>query len=671
MSATLFVSYSGIFGGSEQVLLDCLSAAPGIPVLACPEGPLAERAGAAGVTAVTLATRPLDLRADVRARVGALAGLVGHSRELRRLVRDIDPHLTVVWGMRSALAALGLRQPKRLAVSHQDFLPGTLIAHGMRAAAARADAVFVPSTAVATELDPAGRLGSRLHVIAPGVDWDRFAGVAAPPETPVVLVLGALAGWKRADLALEACAIARRDLPELVLRFVGAPVTGADDLTVALRSRAAAPDLAGWVRFDGPTTDPSAALAGATCLLHCNPREPFGIVLLEAGAAGRPVVAPDAAGPAEIVDATSGILYPAGDADAAGRALVELHTRAGLATALGAGGRERVRSRFDRSLTRAGFAAALAPLAARNRNAGAGAPDAGLAIVTVTHNSARELAFLIESVGRHLRGVQMICVDCASADDSVAVAAARPWVTSVALSENVGFGRGCNRGLEHVNAPVTLLLNPDVVLIDDSLCALAAEVAREDGPDRLLAPTLLNADGSRQDGVHASPGSVADLVATLVPPALLPGRWGTALAPWRAAHPRPVGWAIGAALAGRTATLRRLGPFNEEIFMYGEDLELGLRAEAAGVPTWFWPQARVLHSGAHATEAAFGGEDFARLAKTRHAAIATVRGERAAVCDDAGQALTFASRAGLKRLLGLGGDRERRQLAAVRALHRR
>ena len=148
------------------------------------------------------------------------------------------------------------------------------------------------------------------------------------------------------------------------------------------------------------------------------------------------------------------------------------------------------------------------------------------------------------------------------------------------------------------------------------------------------------------------------------------GPIGFALAPWRAARPRPVGWAIGAALVAPTATLRRLGPFHEQIFLYGEDLELGLRAADAGVPTWFWPQARAVHTGAHATSAAFGGEDIARLARARHTAVTLARGERAGRRDDAAQALTFASRGALKRLLGRGGDRERRQLEAVRALRR-
>ena len=66
-----------------------------------------------------------------------------------------------------------------------------------------------------------------------------------------MLVLGALAPWKRPDLALEAVAQARATLPELRLRLVGAPVTGAADPGPALRARAGAPDLAGAVTFAG------------------------------------------------------------------------------------------------------------------------------------------------------------------------------------------------------------------------------------------------------------------------------------------------------------------------------------------------------------------------------------------------------------------------------------
>jgi GT2 family glycosyltransferase len=230
---------------------------------------------------------------------------------------------------------------------------------------------------------------------------------------------------------------------------------------------------------------------------------------------------------------------------------------------------------------------------------------------------------------------------------------------------NVGFGRACNRALTSITEPVTALVNPDVELIDDSLAVLAAEVLSPRRPQRLLAPLVLNTDGTRQDTVHPAPLSAADLARALVPPTALPGRLGVRLAPWRSRTPRPVGWAVGCALVARTETLRALGPFDERIFLYGEDMELGLRAAREGVATWFWPATRVIHHGGHSIEAAHGGEPFALRARARHEAVALARGPRSAALDDCAQALTFASRLALKRALGRPAGRERRQLEAV------
>jgi GT2 family glycosyltransferase len=292
-----------------------------------------------------------------------------------------------------------------------------------------------------------------------------------------------------------------------------------------------------------------------------------------------------------------------------------------------------------------------------------------LALVTVTHNSERELEALLRSVDRHLPGASVVVVDCASADGSVEVAR-RAGTVRVALEENVGFGRGCNLGLAQVGQLVTALVNPDVELLDNSLLDIGWEALRGDAPERLLAPLVLSADGSRQDTVHPEPASAADLVRSLIPPALMPGRLGVALAPWRSPRPRPVGWAVGCALVARTVTLRRLGPFDERIFMYGEDLELGLRAGELGIETWFWPGSRVLHHQAHASGREFGGEPFERHAQGRHDAVLRCRGWRAAAVDDVAQAVTFASRMALKAALGRPAARERRQLRAVRSVRR-
>jgi len=296
-------------------------------------------------------------------------------------------------------------------------------------------------------------------------------------------------------------------------------------------------------------------------------------------------------------------------------------------------------------------------------------PDS-LALVTVTRNSAADVETLLDSASRHLADTRVIVVDCASSDDTVAVASRSASSVVVPLSENVGFGRACNRGLEEVSEPVTALINPDVELLDNSLAGLVGEALRGDAAPRLLAPLVLCPDGSRQDTAHPVPGSPFDALRVLLPPRRVPGRLGVALAPWRADSPRRVGWAVGCALVARTEVLRALGPFDERIFLFGEDLDLCLHAATRGVETWFWPSACVVHHGGRSTATEFGGEPFELLARSRRAAIARRLGARRTARDDAIQALTFGVRIAVKRALAHDAEREWRQLRALAAARR-
>lgn len=660
----LFVSYSGVLGGAERLLVDYASALPGERCLACPRGALADSAAAAGLRVLPLPARSPALRGHPLDRAKAATRLVAHAQEIRALARNLDPDLVVAWGMRSAIAAMLAGQ--RYVFAHNDLLPGPAIGFAVRAAARRARSVVALSEAIASELGAAG-----VTVLHPGVDVDSFAGFdQAPADPPEVVVLGALVPWKRPDLALEAVALARRRIPDLRLNLVGAPLAGETELQSSLQARARRPDLAGAVSISGFDADPRAAVARATCLLHCAPREPFGLAVLESLAAARPAVVPAACGPAEIVDDTCGILYAPGDAAAAATALAELVSDPARAAEMGRRGRRRARERFDREAARARFTELIRAAARPHRPLGPRISPTSLAIVTVTHNSEGELGTLLDSVARHLPGAEVVVIDCASADGSLEVARRRPGVTTMDLRANLGFGRACNRGVERVAAPVVALLNPDVELVDDSLLELAAELLRDDRGERLLAPRVLNRDGSIQDSVHPLPGSAADLIQALVPPAAVPGVAGATLAPWRAGRPRRVGWAVGCALVAQTRTLRTLGPFDESIFMYGEDLELGLHARERDIETWLWPAARVIHHRAHSTAVAFGGEAFECLARARHDAVRARLGARAAALDDASQLVTFGSRLALKRALGRPAARERRQLEAVAALRR-
>jgi glycosyltransferase involved in cell wall biosynthesis len=288
-------------------------------------------------------------------------------REVHKIAMESRPRCVVVWGMRPLLSCAaglrGLRPRPPLVFHHHDLLPGPLIGRAVRAAARRADLAIVLSRAIADDLDPDHEIS--IEILRPGVDLAHFRPAEHPsPNPPTALLLGAIVDWKRPDLALEIAALAARELSEFRLKIAGAPVAEAGaELLADLKRRASQPDLAGRVDFAGQVEDIPAALAGSTCLLHCADREPYGMALVEALACGRPVVAPAAAGPLEIVDGSCAVLYPAGDAQAAAAALVEVVRRA---SELGRAARTRAETRFDRTTSRARFAALVGDVTRRH-----------------------------------------------------------------------------------------------------------------------------------------------------------------------------------------------------------------------------------------------------------------------------------------------------------------
>jgi GT2 family glycosyltransferase len=279
-------------------------------------------------------------------------------------------------------------------------------------------------------------------------------------------------------------------------------------------------------------------------------------------------------------------------------------------------------------------------------------------IVVVLHDSAGPLRALLASLGRLPAEPQLIVVDTASSDDGPALARAA-GAEVVELGANPGFGAANNAGVERARHPVSVLLNPDCELLDGALARLAARAA--DG--RLWVPRLLDPDGSVQRSAHPLPGTVGALLPALVHPPRLPCELRERAEPYRAKRPRSVGWAIAACVASRTDVLRRLGPFDPRHFLFFEDMDLCLRARAAGIATVLDPSVRVRHLGGHATLRA--GEPYDRIARRRREVVTANRGARAAALDDLAQALTFATRAAAHRALGRAAGRERAQLAAL------
>jgi GT2 family glycosyltransferase len=278
------------------------------------------------------------------------------------------------------------------------------------------------------------------------------------------------------------------------------------------------------------------------------------------------------------------------------------------------------------------------------------------AIVTVIHDSALELPLLLDSVELLPEPrPRVIVVDSGSSDRGPALAAER-GAEVVTLEGNRGFGAGCNAGLERVTERVTAFVNPDVELLDDGLARLALDASTGRA---LLAPRLLNADGSVQDSAHPLPGRLETLIPALLPRRLLPTRFE----PWRSEATRDVGWAVAACILGRTDDLRAIGPFDPDAFLFYEDMELCLRAHRAGIPTLLRPDVAVRHLGGASTSRALADRDLDLRARRRREVVVQ-EGRLPLVVDDLAEALTYALRGAAKALRG-GGQLERRRLGAL------
>jgi len=169
---------------------------------------------------------------------------------------------------------------------------------------------------------------------------------------------------------------------------------------------------------------------------------------------------------------------------------------------------------------------------------------------------------------------EIVVVDNASADDVAAVAAAHPGVTFVSNDSNVGYARAMNQALAGTTAPVLVALNPDTEPPPESLARLV-DVLRQHPHAALVAPRLVNADGSLQHSVYRFPSATVTAAACLPPFAqrALGGRyWLVGHAP----HDRSteVDWAVGAVHCMRATAVDPGAVYSERWFMYVEDLDL-------------------------------------------------------------------------------------------------
>lgn len=186
----------------------------------------------------------------------------------------------------------------------------------------------------------------RIHVVHCGIEPWRFAEPAPLPTAGLHLVaIGRLAEQKGFSLLIEAMALAAALLPDMHLTVVGD-----GPLRETLVAQTAALGLQTHITFAGWQDEAGvrAALGAATALILPSFAEGLPVVVMEAMAAGRPIIATSIAGVPELVTPDVGWLVPAGDAQALAAAIATLaSTPSDTLTQMGLTARTRVLTRHD------------------------------------------------------------------------------------------------------------------------------------------------------------------------------------------------------------------------------------------------------------------------------------------------------------------------------------
>ena len=322
------------------------------------EGRLAAALSEAGVAHESLAMPVLRRRYFSLRHGPRFAGhLFSGTRGVMRIARKenavmIHSNTNAVWG--GALAASRLHLPHVWHVHElvtEPALVRRLIAWMVNRYSQRVVAI---SHAVADHLlTDAPALAGRITVIYDAVDTNRFSPAidgralrrawGVDDDETLVGVVGRISAWKGQDFFLRAFALAAREHPRLRAVIVGDVTPGEDWRRQELQALARELGVADRVLWPGYHNDAPQVMAALDILALPSIRpEPFGMVVIEAMASGKPVVATAHGGPLEsVVEGETGLLVsPRAPAEMAA-ALARLADATGLRMRLGAAGRKR------------------------------------------------------------------------------------------------------------------------------------------------------------------------------------------------------------------------------------------------------------------------------------------------------------------------------------------
>lgn len=223
-----------------------------------------------------------------------------------------------------------------------------------------------------------------------------------------------------------------------------------------------------------------------------------------------------------------------------------------------------------------------------------------LSIIILSFNTKNLTLKCLEKVysNQSKLNLEVYVVDNASLDRSVeAVKQKFPKVKIISLGENLGFGRANNLAMKKSRAKYLLLLNSDAFLETaaiDNLVSFAME------KDFAIASCKLTFENGR---FQPNAGDLPKFIPTFFWLSNLDNLFSNFL-PFPSFHQtsaryyykeREVGWVSGTVMLVREDVINKIGLFDKNIFMYGEDVDFCWRAKKAGFKIGWTGRASAIH----------------------------------------------------------------------------
>ncbi len=214
-----------------------------------------------------------------------------------------------------------------------------------------------------------------------------------------------------------------------------------------------------------------------------------------------------------------------------------------------------------------------------------------LSIIIVNFNGKTYLQPCLLSLEKNIQKIdfEVIVIDNNSTDGSPEfIRESFPWVRLIRNKENLGYSKANNQGIAVAKGKFILFLNPDTQIFPGAI-GLILEELKTSPLVGAVGPALV----SEKNRYQVSFGKKVNFAYEFFQKCMFNLYFRHRLK--RMQHKLEVGWLSGACILTRRSLLEDTGFFDENFFLYFEDIDLCLRIKKAGKRLIYFPQAKILH----------------------------------------------------------------------------